>query len=389
MAQTWVPTLRKRVMLAALDVAAQALRPAVLPTELSPPRSEDVSRILAIELWNIGDVVLLMPFLAQLRVIFPAARISLLGRPHARPLLAGTNLVDEYIETELGWTEGMVRLNPFAYRWRELRRLRAEMRSRDFDIAFKARMHIREHLLLALSGARRRVAFAFGVGDRVLTDPIAIGDPHRHKVEDWLRLLEPFGGAVDIPTPRLRVAPEEWTWATDYLRSNGVSADDRLVGIHPGASIPGKRWPLERFAAVASSLRRKEGIKLLAFVEPHGYGEALAEFPGVIRAKVGLRELIALTAQCDLLVGNDSGPMHIAAALGVPTVAIFGGGIARWFAPLGSGHRVVAADAESEKRHPRPEHNVEPFNISAVPVSRVVEAVDATLAQSASRSISR
>ncbi len=339
MAQTWVPSFRKRLMLGALNLFSRS------EPEGAESRAVDsngqIERILVVELWNIGDVVLAMPFLAQLRALFPAARITMLARPHAKTILAGTGFVDEFIETELGWTESATRFNPLGYNWGELRRVRRELRDRRFDIAFKCRMHVREHLVLAVSGAKRRVAFAFGYGDRVLTDAIPIGDPNRHKAADWLELLKPFGGPVARKASHLNVGDAERRWATVFLDSHGVSANDRVVGIHPGASVAGKRWPLDGFVEVAAAIAHRSDVRVLAFVEPGGYGDSVARVEGVIAAKVNLRELVALIQRCDVLVCNDSGPMHIAGALGVPTVSVFGSGIQQWFSPLGEGHRVL------------------------------------------------
>ena len=245
--------------------------------------------------------------------------------------------------------------------------------ARHFDVVFKACMHIREHVVLGLSGGDRRIAYAFGGGDRVLTDAIPIGDPNRHKSADWLRLLATFGGPQTVEAPRLKVSEVERRWADDFLRASGVSPGTLLVGVHPGASVAEKRWPLDRFSEVAASLTRRDGARVLAFIDPQGYGAALAEVSGVIPAKVGLRELMALIERCRLLVCNDSGPMHIAGALGVPTVAIFGTGINLWFAPLGEGHRLItlanSGDGES----------IRPYDVADVPTSRVLAEVEAAL----------
>src|SRR3954470_22137994 len=144
MAQTWKPSFRKRLMLAALGMFARAMRAPGTPERADP--TGPVRRILVIELWNIGDVVLAMPFLAELRALFPQARIIMLARPHARIVLAGTDLVDEFIETELGWSERAVRYNPLAYNWRELARVRRELQRHQLDVAFSSRMHVREQV---------------------------------------------------------------------------------------------------------------------------------------------------------------------------------------------------------------------------------------------------
>src|SRR3954471_3838798 len=299
MAQTWIPTFKKRLMLGVLDLYARLTqsRHSLETTE----SAQAIQRVLVIELWNIGDVVLAMPFLAQLRSLFPHAMVTMLARPHAQTVLSGTGLVDEFIATELGWSGTAVRNNPFAYSWSELARGRRQLRRLTIDVAFSGRMHIREHVVLALSGARRRVAFRLG-GGRVLTDALDAGDPNRHKVEEWLEWLKPFGGPVTLEAPRLKVSEAERSWAMGFLEARGISTEDRVVGIHPGASIPEKRWPLERFAEVAGIIAAQPATKVLAFVAPDGYGVQLGEVPGIVSARVNLRELMALVECCDVLV---------------------------------------------------------------------------------------
>jgi heptosyltransferase-2 len=359
-------------MLASLDAIARVSSLGRRP--VSPlKRPEDVRRILVVEPKNIGDVVLTLPFLAQLRQIFPRARTTLLANHFARILFDGSALVDEFIDSNLGWTEEATRYNPLAYNWRELWRLKRELPERHFDLAFKCCMHIREHIVLGLSAGDRRIAYAFGTGDLVLTDAIAIDDPNRHKSADWLQLLHSFGGPARIDIPRLRLSEAERRWADEYLRERGITSTTRIVGVHPGASVPEKRWPLDRFREVAQELASREGVRVLAFIDPQGHGASLSEIEGVVAAKVGLRELMALIERCDLLVCNDSGPMHIAGALGVPTVAIFGSGINLWFAPLGERHRLITfgnvTDGES----------ISPYDVVGIPTLRVLEEIEIAL----------
>jgi heptosyltransferase-2 len=381
MAQTWKPSFKKRLMLAALGLFGSAMR-APRAHQLADTTAP-VRRILVIELWNIGDVVLAIPFLAELRALFPRAKIIMLARPHARTVLTGTNLVDEFIETELGWSESAVRYNPLAYNWRELARVRRELKQRQLDVAFSSRMHVREQVVLALSGARRRIGFALGDAGGVLTDAVALGDPNRHKVADWLELLKPFGVSVARATPRLKVSEAEQAWAKAFLAANRVSTENRLVGIHPGASVPEKRWPLERFAEVAATVARTPTTKVLAFVAPDGYGDQLTHVPGVISARVELRELIALVACCDVLVCNDSGPMHIAGALGVPTVSVFGSGIQRWFSPLGDGHRLLTVDGTTGQSATGAD-SVTPYDVAGIGTSQLLDALSEVLGSSRS-----
>src|SRR5688500_8097931 len=157
MAQLAGAGILRRLLLGALNLAAGS---SGKPTEMG---KQAVRRILVVELWNIGDVVLLLPFLTQLRKLFPRASVTLLARPHARVLLQGTGLVDEFLD-DAPPADNWLSLNPLLGGWRDLLRLRRQLRSRNLDLAFQCRLHVREHLILAMSGARRRIGYAFGEG---------------------------------------------------------------------------------------------------------------------------------------------------------------------------------------------------------------------------------
>jgi ADP-heptose:LPS heptosyltransferase len=326
------------------------------------------------ELWHIGDVVLTAPFFAELRELFPEASTSLLAHGYAKELLAGTGLVDDFIETDLDW-DGEAGLAPLRYRLTELARVAAKLRGRHFDIAFQCRPHIREHVLLGLSGARRRVGVRTGVTSRFLTDPIDL-NANDIKVEQWRCMLEPFGGPVKVDPPTLQVSESERRSAEQFLTAHGVSADDIVVAVHPGAGVPANRWPLERFSEVIAALTARAGVRVLTFVDPAGYGAELSAIQGVVTARVGLREMMALLKKSAFLIGNDSGPMHIAGGLGVPTIAMFGR-INRWYLPLGAGHDIVRAPGSGLD-------NVNAAQgpgqaVAEIPTSQVLDAVDRKL----------
>jgi ADP-heptose:LPS heptosyltransferase len=340
--------------------------------------NREVKQILVLELWNIGDVVLVLPFLQQLRAIFPSARTVLVGRSYAQELLAPTGLVDEFIETSLGWEHARRTWNPFAYPWRELWRVVRELRKRSFDIAFQCRPHQREHLILALSGAKRRVGMSTSSWDRLLTDRVRIDVFAEQKKQSWLRLLDPFGGAQKLPPRKLEASPLAREQASRFLATRGVSTEDVIVGVHPGASVREKRWPIDRFAEVVRSLQGRRGVRVLVFVEPEGYGSALKAKDGRIVAQVSLPEMVALLERCDLLVCNDSGPMHVAGALGVPCVAVFSSGIEQMFEPLGQRHRVVVPGGGrtgNGAEMGRPQQ----YDVTGVPVERVLGAIEQAL----------
>lgn len=338
-------------------------------------QSRGVKQILVLELWNIGDVVLTLPFLEQLHLIFPNAKITLVARTYARELLGPSGLVDEFIETDLGWKKSEVKWNPLGYRWRELWRLARKLRRRRFDLAFQCRPHVREYIILALSGARRRVGMGMPGWDRLLTDRLPIDVFAEQKKESWLRLLRPFGGSVQAHGKKLVASSSARHWAGRFLAAHGVSTEDVLIGVHPGASVPEKRWPLERFAEVIRGLVGRPQVRVLLFVDPWDYGSSLNADDGRIMAKVSLSELVALLEACDVLVCNDSGPMHIAGAVGVPCVAVFSAGIEHMFGPLGEGHHLVSPKTASLAKGV-PVGRPNPYQVTEVSTERVLDAIE-------------
>lgn len=384
MARTWNYTWRSRLALLAL---ASVGRPASLIARAVDRRftgtTGGVRSILVIEGWNIGDVVLAMPFLAEVRALFPGASVTLLGQPHAAEILRGSELVDEVIEARLPWTgvaPGNVRGwlgDGFPETVRTLRRHR-------FDIAFESRMDPRAKVLMALAGARRRVGYSYGGAGWLLTDAVAVADRERHKIEDWMGLLAPFGGPTGAGVPQLHVSPADAAWARTWLSSRGAGTDRPVVAVHAGASHETKRWPRERFAQVIQALVASD-VQVVVISGPDGYGSELAGIGGVAGIQPGLRELIALLARCAVLVCNDSGPMHLAAAVGTPVVAVSHAHAAREFAPFGSGHHVLAPPPPATPV-PLDKDGPSGSELLAIAVETVLASVTAVLEQRAAKS---
>jgi ADP-heptose:LPS heptosyltransferase len=111
--------------------------------------------------------------------------------------------------------------------------------------------------------------------------------------------------------------------------------------VHCGASAVTKRWPEDRFREVVARVRSRDGCAVVVVPDPDGYGSSLSDQADAVLTGLSLVDLVSATAAVDAFIGNDSGPAHIAAALGVPTVSIFGPSDPRRFAPLGSHARVI------------------------------------------------
>jgi ADP-heptose:LPS heptosyltransferase len=280
--------------------------------------------------------VIAMPFLAALRALYPAAHITLLSKSHARDTLANTGLVDDIVSFDFPWTFLDEDRRPKLDELLQIPAVIRRLRRAKFDLAFDCSRDGRNHLLLFLSGAARRIGFAFGGGEYLLTDAVPVGSLDDHRTEDWFRLLEPLGTDIQRREPRLAVSDEERRWAEEFLRRAGRGENDTLIAIHPGGSSRLKRWSLEHFEALARIAADDIGARILWIVDPAGTGADSRLPPGSIVAKPSLRELIALLSESRFLVSNDGGPMHLAAALGVPTFAVYSWGKPEWWKPYGA-----------------------------------------------------
>lgn len=382
---------KRRFVLRVLD---GALRPL---TWFRKPREnahlDDVRQVLVFEPGSLGDIVMLMPFLQTLRARLPQAGISVVCRIHAtkkkgsydainrssvETLLLGQGLADELIPVIVPWLADVSpwkRYNPLTLNWlRFAKRLRS-LPARKFDLAFSGgRSDIRYNLVLWLTGAQRRIGYAFGGGGAFLTDVVVPDTGRLHQTDVSLQLLEYLGIRPLNEFQFLTIPPEEEAFAERFLRDFGVEEGDLIVGVHGGSRVPTRQWGEQNFLEVARQVRRDFGAKVIWFAEP-GSSLPFAETEGLIPAAFGLRQFLALLAKCRFLVCNESGPMHLSAAVGTRVVAVFGSGFPEWFAPAGDGHRVVmrrdiwcrpCADRCRWK---------EPYCLRLISVEQVMEAV--------------
>jgi ADP-heptose:LPS heptosyltransferase len=321
-----------------------------------PPRkagTDPVKRILVMELWLLGDVVMMTPILRALRERFPDAEITVLAKPHAADLLHGSELADKVITFDFPWTARAEKYKPSRYD-RSIIDLVRRLRNERFDITIDGRMDVRSSAIAYATGAPTRIGYDFGGGGFLLTHALPASPDDDHRAHDWLSLLQPLDdgrwkdGGRFTPAelgkrfaPQLKVSAEERADAERLLRSFGVQDGDIIVGIHPGASRPRGRWPLEHFAWVADSFASRHGSRCIVFVDPEGYGADMPVRSEAHFVSASLREMMALMTCCDVFICNDSGPMHIADALGVPVVGIFTTGNPVWHRPFGENQRFV------------------------------------------------
>lgn len=390
MAQNWNVTGRKRLALAAADALLWPL--AVLDGLSRMLRGGAHHRqpktILVLEFWRLGDAVLAEPFLRLLRRRFADAEISLLCRDSTRLLLAPSGLIDHFIIADIPWTAAERKYAPGRYRSAGFAALLRRLREERFDVAIDARLDLRSNLMMRLIGARRRIGFDAPGGRLLLTDRVKAPDLDSHKVEDWLAMLTPLGGAGTPLAPRLHVAPYASERARNFFLEAGLGDDKPIVAVHPSAWSPVRRWPISQFRSLVQALVAGEGVRVLVVQDPDGYGGELGDIPGVVLTKPSLEDMVAQLARCDVFLGNDSGPAHIAAAVGADTVTIVGPQVAAWYRPYGEHHRVVQID--DVPCRPCFDHCTQPENfcITQISVPRVLKEVEAVIRRRADRTSS-
>lgn len=338
MAQTRTITRKKLAALAVLDFGTRALHAIYRPPR---PRSTPPRSFLVVEAWGIGDVVLSTVALKGIRSAFPDSRITLLAKEHARDLLRGTDLADEIVAFDFPWTSFSRKFAPSRYEADSFRELMRTLRRADFDVSLDARRDVRSNVITYLAGARRRIGYDFGGGAHLLTDIVPSGSQDEHKVADWLALLRPLGINARALEPSLALSSAERQEARTRLTQLGFDLTKPVIGVHPGASNSVRRWKGDRFAHAIDDIARAGSPQILLFEHQRGDSADIRPSAPVTRFQASLREFMGLVAECSLLLCSDSGPMHIAGALGVPVTALFGPQRREWYGPRGELDRVV------------------------------------------------
>ena len=303
------------------------------------PDGGAVRRVLVVRLDHLGDVLFSTVVFRPLRRLFPMAQITALVGPWAAPLLLHHPDVDRVVSFRCPWFDRRGTSG-----WANTLGALQFLRRSCFDVGLDLRGDPRVIALMVAGGVRYRAGYGWGGGGFLLSRELD-HPPGLHQVDRNLLLVKAFGWkeeGEDFRRPRVFVSKAEEEDAKARLLALGVGEGERLVALHPGASVPAKRWPAEHYASLMAWLSSRPGLKLLLLGGPEERGLAakVAALSGVyalnLAGEVSLRGLMAVLDRCHLMIGNDSGPTHLAAALGVPTVALFSGtNQATEWAPIG------------------------------------------------------
>jgi ADP-heptose:LPS heptosyltransferase len=314
-------------------------------------------RILVVKLSSLGDVVHVTPCLRALRRACPTARIVMAVDRRYVALVRHSAYVDEVIEADAGHGHLSAWLEP----WRHL----AGRRRPRFDLAIDFQGTPRSAGWVYASGARVRAGRLGGNGARADWRPawqrVVRPDLARHAVRVCADVAESLGVRVEALDPELVLSPDADRRCAARLVASGLP-DRSFLLVNPFTRWPSKNWPVERYRELVSRLARERAGPIVVHAGP-GEENGLGAFGGAaILAGLPLEESLALFRRARLMVTGDTGPMHCAAALGTPVVALFGPTWPERTGPWGPQHRVIqrsrpeshsAFRTDTEGRHMR------------------------------------
>ena len=312
-------------------------------------------RIALVKLSSLGDVVHALPVAATLRAARPDAWLAWIVEEREAAVLRDHPALNEVIVVHTRrWRRARRPRDLFAAA-RDIRAARRQLRMGRFDVALDLQGLIKSGLLTAATGAPVRIGFdrkwrrepAGGLfTNRQIAPPST-----RHVVEQYLALLKPLG----ITTPRLEfrlptVAAAE-ARLDEWLTTAGLKPRQRLVVLNPGAGRADKRWPVPRFVELATHLGLDAGAHVVVAWGPGEESAARAIVDGagaagprpLLAPPTDLHALIALLRRASVMVAADTGPLHLAAALGTPCVGLYGPTAAARNGPYGAGHAALTA----------------------------------------------
>ena len=378
----------------AVGLADAALAAAAWPVKTLSRRRGRArpSRVLLLRLERIGDFLMTLGAIGAVRAALPDAEIDLVVGSWNAPLARLIPGITRIESLDAPWlARGSAGTSTAALVQRAM-----DWRQRRYDLAINFEGDIRSHALMTLGAARRRVGHGHAGGGPLLTDVVA-HDSRRHVADNALALVE---RAVDLPVgtlPGPNAAERHWRLPVPDDARRGARAmlaqlsgqrDGPYIAVHvPGGRLV-KQWPVERFGGAAAALARELGASIVLTGGP-GDEAMVADAEQLLRAREasvvrvqGAADLVMLAAtleQSRLLLTGDTGPMHLAAAVGTPVVAVFGPSMPWRYGPLVSAHRVVRVDLACSpcNRIRRPPERCQgriPECLMAVGVAEVVEA---------------
>jgi heptosyltransferase-2 len=304
-------------------------------------------RICLIKPSALGDIVQTLPVLSALRARWPQAHIAWVVKDCFADLLADHPELDQIVTFKPNPIGGAL--------VREMFRLFRVLHREPYDLAIDLQGLLRSGGMAWASGAPRRVGFSCGREGSTwcYTDSIEIPPQDMPVTQRYWKVVSALGGPPEVPAARIGIRPAHERWAQEQLQA----LPRPVLAIHPGAGWLTKRWPARHFARIAEMVQRTfgGGIVLVGGNDCRQEGAEIASrCSGPVldlTARTTLRQLAALLASTDVVLSGDSGPMHLAAAVGAPVVSLFTCTNVTRHAPFGQESRVVSSHVHCAASH--------------------------------------
>lgn len=292
-----------------------------------------IKKILIIRIDRIGDLMLSTPALRAVRKKIPQADITLVLNPSIQDLAKVIPWIDKTVV------------------YRNLIQAARALKQEGFDLAIDLLMDypLKSALLAFLSGARYRVGYNIQGRGGFFNIKVKPDSEEKHMIERTLDVVRAIGVDTVNRNPEIVVLDEEKKYIEHFLNQRKVSSKDLLVGIHPGGNYPSQCWQPERFAQLADEIIIEYGAEVIVIGGPGEEGLVrkvvnLMSEKAIEVIDIPLSRLAALIARCNLFVCNNSGPLHIATAVGTPTISTMGPTVSYLWWPQGKNHIVIRKD---------------------------------------------
>jgi len=289
--------------------------------------------ILVVQLWGIGETILTLPAIAALRKKFPKANIDVLATPRNNDVYFNNSNVSGVFT---------VKLNPFSIIYFIIKNIK------NYDIAIDMEECLNISAIISFFVGKRSIGYSHDARSRLYTEKVKYNDK-QHAVQTFLDLARVLG--INDGTnalPKLNFSKRDKRFIKNFLKKSGIKDKDTVVCVAPGAaeSAKSRMWPSDRYAELCDEIISRHNAKIV-FVGTSSETGLIEEIQQKIEnednainaaGKTTLSQLFCLISRCNLFIGNDAGPMHIAAAQGVKTIGLFGPNIPLRFGPYGKGN---------------------------------------------------
>lgn len=291
-------------------------------------------KLLIIQLWGIGETILTLPAVNSLKQKFPNSEITILATSRNKDVYYGIK----------GIKLITIKLNPFSIKLFILKNLKR------YDLAIDMEEYLNVSSIISFFTAKSGVGYSHNARAKLYSKIVVFND-RQHQAETFLDLVRALGVSSSPEIlPKLNYSPGDSAYVEEFLKKNLIGKNDVLIGIAPGAaeSAKSRMWPLENYIQLIDGLTGNHNARIVLIgseneTELSGKIMGKSKNKNVIDSmgKLNLRQLFCLMEKLKLFIGNDSGPMHIAAAQGVRTIGLFGPNLPVRFAPYGKNNASV------------------------------------------------